>query len=154
MAWSRDLVRQMEDTLDIDGIYFDQISATPGSPCYDKSHGHPLGGGRYWCDGYRAMLRPILDAKPQGAYYFSEDNTEGYMNLFDGFLTWRWIMSEAVPAFPAVYSGYIQTIGRSTMGAKKEAQAYHRRGGSCSWGEVGGVCAYEKRRHYNYRRGA
>lgn len=116
----RDLVREMEDTLDIDGVYFDQISATPGSPCYDKSHGHPLGGGRYWCDGYRAMLRPILDAKPQGAYYFSEDNTEGYMNLFDGFLTWRWIMSEAVPAFPAVYSGYIQTIGRSTMGAKKE----------------------------------
>jgi len=116
----QNLVHQMEDTLDIDGIYFDQISASPGSPCYDKDHGHPLGGGRYWCDGYRTMMRPILASKPQGSYYFSEDNTEGYMNLFDGFLTWRWIMSEAVPAFPAVYSGYIQTIGRSTLGAKKD----------------------------------
>jgi len=116
----KDVATEMESTLDIDGIYFDQISASHGSPCYDKTHGHPLGGGRHWCDGYRELMKPIIESKPEGAFYFSEDNTEEFMNLFDGFLTWRWLMNEAVPAFPAVYAGYVQMLGRNQLGEKKE----------------------------------
>lgn len=116
----QDLVAQMEDTLPIDGIYFDQASSSHGTPCYDESHGHPTGGGRYFCDGYRRMMTDIIARKPKDSFYFSEDNTEEYMNLFDGFLTWRWLMAEEVPAFPAVYAGYILTLGRSTIGKKKE----------------------------------
>ncbi len=120
------LVREIERDLDVDGIYFDQISATHGAPCYDTTHAHTPGGGRYWCDGYRRMIHKILKDKPQDAFYFSEDNAEEYMNLFDGFLTWRWLMNEEVPAFPAVYGGYILTLGRSTMGIKKEDKDFFK----------------------------
>ena len=116
----KDLSKEMEETLDIDGIYFDQISAGHGRPCYDPTHGHPLGGGRHWYDGSRKLMRDIIKEKPQEAFYFSEDNTEEYMDLFDGFLTWRWLMNEAVPAFPTVYAGYIQMLGRSVLGTKKD----------------------------------
>ena len=116
----KDIVDEMEATLNIDGIYFDQISAGHGKPCYDASHGHPLGGGSHWCDGYRELMKPIIESKPKNAFYFSEDNTEEFMNLFDGFLTWRWLMNEAVPAFPTVYAGYVQMLGRNVLGDKKE----------------------------------
>ena len=116
----KDTVSEIESTLDVDGVYFDQLSAFHGVPCYDKTHGHSLGGGRYWCDGHREHMRKIIADKPRSSFYFSEDNTEEYINLFDGFLTWRWVMSEAVPAFPAVYAGYVQMIGRNNLGEKKD----------------------------------
>lgn len=116
----KDVVSEMESTLDIDGIYFDQVSAGHGRPCYDPTHGHALGGGSFWCDGYREFMTNIIKDKPEGSFYFSEDNTEQFMNLFDGFLTWRWLMNEEVPAFPAVYAGYIQMLGRNVLGEKKE----------------------------------
>ena len=65
-------------------------------------------------------MMDIIKDKPECSFYFSEDNTEQFMNLFDGYLTWRWLMNEEVPAFPAVYAGYIQTLGRNVLGEKKE----------------------------------
>ena len=42
------------------------------------------------------------------------------MKSFDGYLAWMWVDAGQVPAFPAVYAGYIQTLGRCTHGVKKE----------------------------------
>ena len=43
--------------LGVDGIYMDQ--ACTSLPCYDATHGHPLGGGRYWIEGFRALAGDI-----------------------------------------------------------------------------------------------
>ncbi|MBE7021329.1 MAG: hypothetical protein E7411_07875 [Ruminococcaceae bacterium] len=113
-------VRQMEKEIDIDGVYFDQVSACIGRPCYNPQHNHTTGGGSYWVDGYNKMMEKINSKKPKDSFYFSECVTEGYMKSFDGFLSWMWVASDEVPAYPAVYSGYIQIFGRLTGGKKAD----------------------------------
>jgi len=44
---------------DCDGVYVDQVSAMRDELCYNPHHGHPLGGGRWWTDGNREMMRKI-----------------------------------------------------------------------------------------------
>lgn len=39
--------------LGVDGIYMDQ--ACSSLSCYDPAHGHPLGGGAYWMEGFRSL---------------------------------------------------------------------------------------------------
>lgn len=114
------LVREMERTLDIDGVYFDQISATPSYPCYNPEHTHLPGGGDYWVEGYTRMMDKIRMHKPADSFYFSECNAEPYLKSFDGFLTWMWVRDGEVPAFSAIYAGYTQMLGRCTIGRKKE----------------------------------
>lgn len=43
--------------LGVAGIYMDQ--ACTSLACYDHAHGHPLGGGAYWLDGFREMEQDI-----------------------------------------------------------------------------------------------
>jgi len=129
LRWHRimtDLTREMEAKLPIDGIYFDQIAAVPPYPCRNPEHSHKPGGGSYWSDGYNRMMEKINADKPADKFYFSESNAEAYMKSFDGFLTWVWTMGDDVPAFPAVYAGYIQMLGRYTDGAKRDDDVYFR----------------------------
>ncbi len=121
-----DVTREMEASLPIDGIYFDQVSAVPPTPCRNSEHTHLPGGGSYWSDGYNRMMEKISAAKPADKFYFSESNAEAYAKSFDGFLTWVWTMGDDVPAFPAVYAGYIQMLGRYTDGAKRDDDVYFR----------------------------
>ena len=114
------LTREMEATLPIDGVYYDEVSANPGVPCFNKNHRHLPGGGNMRVEGYNKMMAKINQNKPKDNFYFSECNAEAFMKSFDGFLTWMWVDAGQVPAFPAVYAGYIQTIGRCTHGVKKE----------------------------------
>ena len=129
LHWHRimnDLTREMEAQLPIDGIYFDQIAAVPPYPCRNPEHSHLPGGGSYWADGYNRMMEKINAEKPADKFYLSESNAEAYMKSFDGFLTWVWTMGDDVPAFPAVYAGYIQMLGRYTDGAKRDDDSYFR----------------------------
>ena len=114
------LTRQMEDELDIDGIYFDQIACTSSKPCYNPAHSHLPGGGTYWVEGYNRLMKAINRNKPDDAFYFSESVAEPYMKNFDGYLTWMWVHANEVPAYSAVYGGYIELLGRNTMGLKKD----------------------------------
>lgn len=91
----------------VNAIYLDQIGAAAPAACYDASHGHPLGGGRHWTDGYRALLRPIkAQAAAAGAALTTENTAEPYMDTIDGYLAWSPRNQEDVPLLPAVYSGY------------------------------------------------
>ncbi|MCG3199569.1 MAG: hypothetical protein GHCLOJNM_04093 [bacterium] len=45
--------------LGVDGIYMDQ--ACSSLSCYDPAHGHPLGGGSYWMEGFRALAASIRE---------------------------------------------------------------------------------------------
>ena len=114
------LSRDMESTLPIDGIYYDQTAATPARPCYNPDHDHLPGGGSFWSDGYNRMMQKIGKNKPDDFFYFTESCAEPYMKSFDGYLTWNWVYPEDVPAFAAIYAGYVQMVGRVTDGKKKE----------------------------------
>ncbi len=121
-----DVTRGIESTLPVDGIYFDQIAAVASQPCRNPEHSHLPGGGSFWSDHYHLMMEKINARKPENKFYFSESNAEAYVKSFDGFLTWIWNMGDDVPAFPAIYAGYIQMLGRYTDGAKRDDDDYFR----------------------------
>jgi len=106
--------------LGVAGIYMDQ--ACLSLPCYDSRHGHPLGGGNYWIDGFRRLVaqirsacdgqRPIvLAGEGCGEPWLPEldlmltlqVSRERYASLED-----RW---EVIPFFQAVYHRYAITFG-------------------------------------------
>ena len=77
------------------------------APCYDKTHGHPLGGGSHWTEGYRELMKPIREtAAKRGVALTSENAAEPYMDSFDAHLTWFGHSFDDVPMLPAIYSGY------------------------------------------------
>ena len=129
MRWREiieEVARGIEKVAPVDGIYFDQISAVAPVPCRSREHGHLPGGGSYWSDGYRQMMKKITADRPENSFYYSESNAEAYADAFDGFLTWIWTRGDLVPAFPAIYSGYFQTLGRYTDGATRDDDVYFR----------------------------
>ncbi len=109
-----DLVRDMEANLPIDGVYFDQVAAVAPIPCSSTAHGHLPGGGSYWSDGYNDMIKTIKTGRSAESFYFSESTGETYVNSFDGLLSWMWNLNDLVPAFPVVYAGYVQMVGRNS----------------------------------------
>ena len=54
-----DVVDKIVNNYETDGVYIDQIAAAGPRPCWDKSHGHPVGGGHHWVDGYKQMLNTV-----------------------------------------------------------------------------------------------
>lgn len=115
-----DVVENMEKDYDIDGVYFDEIAAHTPKPCFNKEHKHLPGGGNYWVEGYNLMMEKINAKKPKDHFYFTEGNAEAYIKDFDGFLCWVWLHNNDVPAFPAIYAGYVEMVGRLFGGKKKE----------------------------------
>jgi hypothetical protein len=108
-----DLVDRLFGEVGVSGVYIDQISAAAPELCMDKSHGHPVGGGHWWNEGYWKMLAYARKAKPADRFLTTECNAETFTSSFDGFLTWHWQIEGMVPAFPAVYVGAIQMFGRA-----------------------------------------
>ena len=91
----------------VNAIYLDQIGSAAPVACFDAAHGHPVGGGSHWVDGYHAMLNAIrTDAAGQGVALTTEDSAESYLDVIDGCLAWNPRHQEDVPLLPAVYSGY------------------------------------------------
>ncbi len=117
MTWRnimKDLVREIEATLPVDGIYFDQNAAVAPIPCSNPEHGHVTGGGSYWSEGWNDMIFDIRTDRPEESFYFSESTGETYVKSFEGLLSWMWKLDDMVPAFPAIYAGYVQMIGRGS----------------------------------------
>jgi len=112
----KDIVLRLEcPEFNLDGVYLDQLSAQPPVLCFDKTHGHPLGGGCWWTTkGYWPMLDNIRKSSRAGKILFSESTAEPYVNRLDGYLTWVGYRngSGGIPLFHAVYAGQIQLFGR------------------------------------------
>jgi hypothetical protein len=111
------------------GVYIDQIAAAPPKPCMDKSHGHPLGGGHWWMEGYWDMLHAIRKTMPRDAILTTECNSEPFVRWFDGYLTWHWQFDGQVPAFPAIYGGQVQMFGRAYKGGATKDLALRMKAG-------------------------
>jgi hypothetical protein len=127
-----DLVGELLDHYGLDGVYLDQIGYTQPEMCHDSRHGHPVGGGNHWCDGYRTLMQGVRRAAqshpPPGgdlrqAILPTEGSCEAYLDLFDAFLVLdnsfermgfydkldlNW---ESVPLFAAVYHDYALHFG-------------------------------------------
>jgi hypothetical protein len=103
----RMVCHRLMDECGVNAIYLDQIGSAAPVICYDASHGHPVGGGRHWVDGYHTMLRQVkAEAMAKGVALTTEDSSEPYMDVIDGCLAWNPRHQEDVPLLPAVYSGY------------------------------------------------
>ena len=129
----RDRVRQIVLRLMKDNgtkaVYIDQIAAAGPRLCFDKSHGHPLGGGGWWVKAYGKMLAELRKAMPAGHVLTTECNAEPYLKWFDGYLTWHWQYDGQVPAFGAVYGGAIQMFGRAYRGGPTKDLALRMKAG-------------------------
>jgi hypothetical protein len=125
----RDIVLRLFNDCGVSGVYIDQIAAASPRLCFDASHGHPLGGGHWWTEGYWKMLDSIRAAKPADCMLTTECNAEPYVKWFDGYLTWHWQAQNMVPAFPAVYGGAIQMFGRAYRGGPSQDLANRMKAG-------------------------
>lgn len=125
----REIVLRLMNECGVKGVYIDQVAAAAPTLCFDASHGHPLGGGHWWTEGYWKLLDEIRAAMPAGAMLTTECNGEPYIQSFDGYLTWHWQYDGQVPAFPAVYGGAIQMFGRSYGGGETKNLALRMKAG-------------------------
>jgi Domain of unknown function (DUF6259) len=124
-----DTVLRLMNECGVKAVYIDQVAAAAPTLCFDSSHGHPLGGGHWWTEGYWKMLEQIRRDMPKDCMLTTECNGEPYIKSFDGYLTWHWQYDGQVPAFPAVYGGAIQMFGRSYGGGETQELALRMRCG-------------------------
>lgn len=88
-------------------IFIDQIGASSAAPCYHPDHGHPIGGGTWYFEGYQAMLGRVHERyAAKGAFITTEGSGEEWMNVVDGYLQVTQRQPDDVPFFHAVYGGY------------------------------------------------
>ena len=132
----RDIVLRLLREAGTKAVYIDQIAAAAPQLCMDPAHGHPLGGGHWWNEGYWTMLEAIRRAMPRDAMLTTECNAEPFVRWCDGYLTWHWQHDGQVPAFPAVYGGAIQMFGRAYRGgATKDLALRMKAGQQLAFGE-------------------
>jgi hypothetical protein len=125
----RETVLRLLEGIGTSAVYIDQVAAASPTLCMDPSHGHPLGGGHWWNEGYWHMLDTIRQAMPSEAMLTTECNGEPFVRWFDGYLTWHWQHDGQVPAFPAVYGGAIQMFGRAYRGGATKDLALRMKAG-------------------------
>ena len=116
---------ELMERIGVNAIYLDQVACARPAPCHDVTHGHPLGGGRYWTDAYRELMAPIRSraARNGNVVLTSESAAEPYTDSFDAFLTWFPRTPYDVPMLPAVYSGYAVYFS-SPQSGKDSLDAY------------------------------
>lgn len=107
------LVDRLTNECGVDGVYIDQICAASAERCFNASHGHPIGGGHSWVDGYRKLLAESRSKLPKDRILTTEENTECWIDLFDALLLVNTPTTgqKVIPLFPAVYSGRTITFG-------------------------------------------
>jgi hypothetical protein len=103
------LVQSLVEDYGVNGVYVDQVSAMEHELCFNREHGHPVGGGRYWADGNRELLAKVRNASTrQGRrpVVTSEGADEVFLDLVDGNLTWAQTTDREIPMMEMIYSGY------------------------------------------------
>lgn len=104
-----EIVKQLGSEVGVDAVYIDQIAAGGPRLCFDKSHGHPLGGGHWWVDGYRQLLKKVQQvahSEGRNMTITTECAAEPFMDGVDAFLIWVMRDERDIPMMTSVYSGY------------------------------------------------
>jgi hypothetical protein len=107
------------NTYKTNGVYMDM--ACLNSMCFDRNHGHPVGGGNYWIEHFGKMTGQIRSKMPPNAEIVlaGEGCGEVWLPYLDLFLTlavsrerYAGVGSwETIPFFQAVYHQYGVTYG-------------------------------------------
>jgi len=98
----------------VNGIYVDQVAGLYHELCFDRNHGHPLGGGSYWADGNRELLKRIKEVahkNKRDCVVTSEGASEVFFDVLDGNLLWSQPSEKEIPMLQVVYSGYTLFFG-------------------------------------------
>ena len=95
--------------------------ACSGMACYNPDHGHPVGGGSYWHEGFVKLTDQIRSTFQEGAdaVLAGEGSAEDWIPVLDDFLTlepsyerYSGVTNrEPIPLFQAVYHEYAITYG-------------------------------------------
>lgn len=120
------LVDRLTQECGVNGVYIDQIGCAHAYLCYNKDHGHPLGGGSFWVDGYRRLLDKARAKLPKDRMFTTEENIECFIDQFDALLLVNTpcnSYTSVIPLFPAVYSGRTITFGFQYIGKDDIAQS-------------------------------
>ena len=101
------------------GVYMDQ--SCNNFLCYNPDHGHPLGGGNAWVDGFGKLTAQIRDCFAEGTDVMlaGEGTAEDWIPLLDDFLalvpSWERTGGvnnrEPIPLFQAIFHDYAMTYG-------------------------------------------
>jgi len=84
---------------------------------------HPLGGGSYWTDGNRNLLRKVKNVALRNGgnmVVTSEGNSEVFFDLLDANLFWSQPSEREIPLMQMVYSGYTLFFGSTCDYTKSE----------------------------------
>ncbi len=117
----------------VNSLYYDQMASMVALNCYSDQHGHPVGGGCHWTDGYRKILKEIRKRYP-AIPITTENFSEPYVDVIDGFLMWSPLSDNDIPLIPAIYSGYCQTFGCRTSPSYTIEAFRAAQGRSFLWG--------------------
>ena len=139
-----DTTAKLVGECDVDGVYLDCIACGVNTPCFDSSHGHPLGGGAYWAQDFRRLigqLRGSMRSSRPEAILTSEGCCECFIDVLDGFLTLGLTrvglpaFCENAPLFTAIYHDYAICFGSD--GALRQSRPFFAwlMGTSFVWGK-------------------
>ncbi|UCG59282.1 MAG: hypothetical protein JSU70_07180 [Phycisphaerales bacterium] len=140
------IVQRLGTEVGANAVYIDQIAAAGPVLCFDKSHGHPVGGGGWWVDGYRKMLKAVQQvAHGQGRDMIitTECAAEPFMDGVDAFLTWIKPDDRSIPMTTAVYSGYTLYFGSPSWFQHGDRAWIAAQGRALIWGNQCGWMGFE-----------
>ncbi|MEW6234232.1 MAG: DUF6259 domain-containing protein [Candidatus Omnitrophota bacterium] len=107
------LVDKLLNECKVKAVYIDQISAAAARRCFAEGHGHAIGGGTYWIQGYRDLLQRCRRVQPPDTALTTEENADPWNDLLHA-----WLMvntqehrGEIAPLYPAVYGGRAISFG-------------------------------------------
>ena len=135
------IVERLAKEVGVNAVYIDQIAAASPILCFDKSHGHPLGGGGWWVDGYRKMLRKVqkvAHSNGREMIITTECAAEPFMDGVDAFLIWIKPDERSIPMITAVYSGYSIYFGSPAWFGHGDRAWIMAQGRAFLWGSQNG----------------
>lgn len=105
-----------------DGLYIDQVASYNATLCFDSSHPHPAGGGKWWNASYHEMVTGLRNRVGEEKILTSESCCESYIDLFDLFLILdtnlqkyflftEYDYCESIPLFNMIYGDYALSYG-------------------------------------------
>ena len=104
--------RRIRDRLHVNSIYYDMVGYGTPWACHNPEHGHALGGGTWWADGYRSVFRRVRSEYGLLGYpVVTEGTGEAWLDMIDGYLTVSPPSPDDVPLCTALYSGYATYLG-------------------------------------------
>jgi len=135
------IVERLAKEVGVNAVYIDQIAAASPVLCFDKSHGHPLGGGGWWVDGYRKMLKKVqkvAHSNGRDMIITTECAAEPFMDGLDAFLIWIKPDERSIPMITAVYSGYSIYFGSPAWFQHGDRAWIMAQGRAFLWGSQNG----------------